>query len=335
MPDAAWLVRAGNDNELVDTFVEAGLVAIGWPIGDVSMATSRDDVKRAYRETYPDHNSRRVGVNAGQVYRFAHEVDVGDPILTYDKTDREYHVGEITGEYAYDPDDAPDDYPHVRRVEWNERISRDAFPTPVKNTLGSTLTVFSVADRWTTIRAVLEGTYEETQEEETEETEPPYIDEVEAQADELISDIIANMDPFDFEELVAAVLRAMGYEAETTRERHDYGVDVVAHPDALGFEEPYLNVQVKRQQGTVGGPAMREFTGTLGPHEKGLYVATGGYTRDARSVAREARRRITLLDRDEFIDLLIEHYDELDPEYKTLVPLRPVYLPAQDPPLQE
>lgn len=333
MTDAAWLVRAGNDNELIDEFTDGAFIAIGWRIGDVSATPSRDEVKQAYRETYPDHNSRRVGVNAGQVYRFAHEVDVGHPVLTYDKTDREYHVGEIAGAYEYDPDDAPESYPHVRQVEWSEQVSRDAFPTPVKNTLGSTLTVFSVADRWATIRAVLDGTYEETADEETDETEPPYIEEVESQTDELISDIIANMDPFDFEELVAAVLRAMGYEAEATPERHDRGVDVVAHPDALGFEEPYLNVQVKRQQGRVGGPAMREFTGTLGQDEKGMYVATGGYTRDARSVAREARRRITLLDRDDFIELLIEHYDELEPEYKTLVPLRPVYLPTQDPPL--
>lgn len=158
-------------------------------------------------------------------------------------------------------------------------------------------------------------------EEEAEETEPPYIEEVEAQAEELISDVIANMYPFDFEELVAAVLGAMGYEAETTRQRHGYGVDVVAHPDVLGFEEPYLNVQIKRQQGSVSGPEMREFIATLDQGDKGLYVATGGYTRDARSAAREAGRRLTLLDRDEFIHFLIEHYDALDPEDQSLVPL--------------
>jgi len=91
-----------------------------------------------------------------------------------------------------------------------------------------------------------------------------FVDEVENQADELISDILANMDPFVFEELVAAVLRAMGYHAKKTRDSQDRGIDVVAHPDSLGFESPYIKAQVKRQQSKVGSPDMRAFTGTLG-----------------------------------------------------------------------
>lgn len=136
MTNAAWLVRAGKHNELIDEFAQSDIVTIGWPIGDVSTATSREEVKQAYREEYPDHNSRRVGVNAGQVYGFAHEVAVGDPILTYDKTEREYHVGEVAGDYQYGLEDGPDGYPHVRQVKWDDHVSQDTFPTPVRNTLG-------------------------------------------------------------------------------------------------------------------------------------------------------------------------------------------------------
>jgi restriction system protein len=259
---------------------------------------------------------------------------VGDHVLTYNKTDREYLVGEITSEYFYDPEQVSHDYSHIRSVDWQHQESRDAFPTPVKNTLGSTLTVFSVTERWDAINSVLTGEDTET-ETEVEESGPAYIEDVESQADELISDILANMDPFDFEELVAAVLRAMGYEATKTRDSHDHGVDVVAHPDAFGFEEPFLKVQVKRQKGTVGGPTMREFTGTLHRGDKGLYVATGGYTASARRAARESAQRVKLVDRDEFIDLLIDHYDDIEPEYQALVPLRPVYIPTRDPPTRK
>ena len=52
-------------------------------------------------------------------------------------------------------------------------------------------------------------------------------EEVRGQAEELISDKIAHMDPFDFEEPVAALLRSMGYFARRTEEGADRGVDVI------------------------------------------------------------------------------------------------------------
>jgi restriction system protein len=54
------------------------------------------------------------------------------------------------------------------------------------------------------------------------------------------------MDPFVFEELVAAVLRAMGYHAKKTQDSQDKGVEVIASPDSLEFESPYIKSQVKR-----------------------------------------------------------------------------------------
>lgn len=51
----------------------------------------------------------------------------------------------VTSEYEWQPGDHPPGYPHVRRVDWKDTVSRDEFTTSTKNTLGSTLTVFSLA----------------------------------------------------------------------------------------------------------------------------------------------------------------------------------------------
>ena len=330
------MVRAGNDNELVDEFESRSLVAVGWEeLGDVSDVQSYEEMKARFNSTdeYSEHNSRRLAQNAGQLNRFALEMKEGHLVLSYDKTEREYLVGEVTSDYEWKPSDHPPGYPHVRRVDWRDTVSRDEFTTSTKNTLGSTLTVFSLDDCIDEITGVLSG--ETPDESEEEEDTVPFVDEVENQADELISDILANMDPFVFEELVAAVLRAMGYHAKKTRDSQDRGIDVVAHPDSLGFESPYIKAQVKRQQSKVGSPDMRAFTGTLGNGERGLFVSTGGYTSEAQDAARNAEQRVTLIDRDEFIDLLIQHYDDLESEYQATVPLKQVYIPSQDPPLDE
>jgi restriction system protein len=44
--------------------------------------------------------------------------------------------------------------------------------------------------------------------------------------------------------------------------------------------------------------------------------------------ARGARSPVTLLNRDGFIRILLEHYEDLEPEYKAQVPLHRVWAPA-------
>ena len=324
----AWMVRAGNDNELAEEIGEQHVVAIGWDeMGDLTQCSTRSKVKERYASRYSDHSKHRRSINAGQLYRFAHEIGKGDYVLSYVKADREYLVGQVGGAYQYRPD-LFDEYPHVRSVDWMDRVSRDAFSAPAKKSMGSTLTVFSLDDYADEIHALLTGdeTAEDEVEEKVEET-PPFYEEVKAQADELIADHIHQLDPFEFEELVAAVLRAMGYQAVTTDPGPDRGIDIVAHPDALGFEKPLIKVQVKHRQSTAGGPAMREFVGTLRPEESGLFVSTGGFTNDASTEAEHAH--VTLLDRDRFIQLLLEHYDDLESEHTARIPLRRVWVPVE------
>jgi restriction system protein len=74
----------------------------------------------------------------------------------------------------------------------------------------------------------------------------------------VFADGIAKVDPYDFQDLVAAVLRAMGFRAASHAPGMDRGVDIVAHPDAFGFQGPRIKVQVKHRKGSASGPEMRE-----------------------------------------------------------------------------
>ena len=327
-PEHAWMVRAGNDTELADIVREENVVAIGWPkMGDLSDLTTREEFKQRYRKIYPKAAEGRVGVHAGQLYRFTRVIQEGDYVLTYLTDSREVLIGVVKGPYHYREDAYLDHYPHVRPVEWLNRVSRDAFGSRARKALGSIMTVFNLDDYVEQIQRLATG--EKLEIEEEEEETPPFYEETKAQADELIADLISHLDPYDFQDLVAALLRAMGYRAVSTAPGPDRGVDIIAHPDALGFERPRVKAQVKHRTSTVGGPEMREFIATLRDGENGLYVSTGGFTRDAEIEARGAREPVTLLDRDNFIRLLLEHYEELESEYKAQVPLRKVWVPAK------
>jgi restriction system protein len=327
-PRHAWMVRAGNDNELAELVQSKNLVAIGWGgMGDLSDLQTREQFKARYREVRPEDSGGRVAVNAGQLYRFVRRIQEGDYVLTYIKASRDVLIGLASGPYEYRDDPVRHHYPHVRPVHWVRRVSRDDFGQRARNSMGSTLTVFNLDDYVDQIHAL--ATEQVVKVAEEEEEAPPFYDEIKAQADELIADLISRLDPYDFQDLVAALLRAMGYRAVSADPGPDRGVDIVAYPDALGFERPRIKAQVKHRESTAGGPEMRAFLATLRPGENGLYVSTGGFTRDAEMEARGAREPVTLLDRDDFIRLMLEHYEVLDPEFKARVPLRKVWVPAE------
>jgi restriction system protein len=321
------MVRAGNDNELADLVEEKDAVAVGWTkMGDVSSLKAREQFKERYREVYPDHSPNRVAVNAGQIFRFTREMRQGDYVLTYIKASREELIGLVDGPYEHRSDLFPEHYQHVRRVRWLKRVSRDAFSSPARNSMGSTLTVFGLDEHLPEIHRLVT---DELASADEEEEAPPFFDEVKARADELIADLISRLDPYDFQDLVAAILRAMGFRTISSPPGPDRGIDIVAHPDPFGFERPRIKAQVKHRQGTAGGPDVRGFLGTLRPGDNGLYVSTGGFTRDATLEAERSREPVTFLDRDGFIRILLEHYEALDSEYKAKVPLRKVWVPAE------
>ncbi|MEZ0258905.1 MAG: restriction endonuclease [Chthoniobacter sp.] len=69
---------------------------------------------------------------------------------------------------------------------------------------------------------------------------------------------------------------------------------------------------------------MRAFLAVLGNDDVGLFVSTGGFTRDAEQEARtQENRKITLVDLDRLFDLWVEHYQKLSDTARQRLPLRP------------
>jgi restriction system protein len=166
----------------------------------------------------------------------------------------------------------------------------------------------------------------------SEETPDPLatLEEAEESARAAIADYLSGMPPYVFQDLVAALLRAMGYHiAWTAPPGPDRGVDIVAYQDPLGATNPRIKVQVKRRGGRIPADELRSFMAVLGQDEVGIYVSTGGFTTDAEFEARgQERRRITLIDMQKLVSLWVEHYERLTEEDRGLFPLRPVHFLA-------
>jgi restriction system protein len=219
---------------------------------------------------------------------------------------------------------------HTRTVNWLGSISRDVLPISTRNSLGSTLTLFSLSDSvLSDILAALHGKPVTQTEPEAEEDFSETKDQVVSQAHELIKDKILALQPEEMEELAAAILRAMGYKTKVSPRGPDRGVDVIASPDGLGLTQPRIKVEVKHRSGSMGSQAIRSFVGVLRSGDTGLYVSTGGFSKEARYEAERATFPVTLIDTDDLADLIVAHYDNFDLEGRALLPLIRVYWPAE------
>jgi restriction system protein len=154
------------------------------------------------------------------------------------------------------------------------------------------------------------------------------LEEAEESAWAEISSYLANMPPYEFQELVASLLRAMGYHVPWVAPRgRDGGVDIVAFTDPLGATGPRIKVQVKRvTSGKIGVEGLRSFLAVLSGQDVGLFVSLGGFTADAQAEARaQESRRLMLVDMEQLVNLWTEHYKRLTEDDRAHLPLRPVY----------
>ncbi len=175
----------------------------------------------------------------------------------------------------------------------------------------------------------------ETEVEEVEEetaATATTVEEAEESAWTEIEEHLAEMNPFDFQNLVAGLLRGMDYFiAWIAPPGPDRGIDIIAYSDPLGIKGTRIKVQVKRIGEKVPVHGVRSFMALLAEGDAGLFVSTGGFTKDAEDEVRnQEKRRVMLVDLRRLFDLWIEHYERIPENYQRLLPLKPIYFLAPD-----
>lgn len=341
----AWMIRAGEGASLVEQCIEGGHIAVNFGQAIFSALPAkgrREDLARAFREKHPDWSEHKVANVSGQLYRFLAEIKVGDEVVTGDPARRLYYLGVVESEAEFVA--GGEAMPFRRRVKWTRKALRDELSVETRNTLGAIQTLFRLnAEASADLRqhAVDIGATPTSKPKPPEaaankgEREGRSIDELRKEvvekAHEFIEDLIARLDPYEMQDLVAGILRAMGYKTRVSPPGSDRGVDIFASPDGLGLQEPRIFVEVKHRPNTsISAGEVRSFLGGRKTGDRCLYVSTGGFTREARYEAERANVPLTLIDMPTLRVLLLEHYEQIDHETRRLVPLTKVYWPIED-----
>ena len=105
------------------------------------------------------------------------------------------------------------------------------------------------------------------------------------------------------------MLRESGFiQVEVTGRSGDGGIDGKGIARIHGFMSFHVVFQCKRWQGVVGSAEIRDFRGAMvGRADKGLFITTGSFSRDAlKEAVRDGAPPIDLIDGDQLAEKLKE-----------------------------
>lgn len=179
-------------------------------------------------------------------------------------------------------------------------------------------------DEWRRLNPKEESTDKEPTDETAEKDNSMNLDLLESDARDGIKRYIVSKSPYEFQDLVAALLRAMGYHTPFVAPKgKDGGIDIIAYLDPLGAQTPRIKVQVKHKPETaIGASEVRALSGVLKTGDIALFVTSGTYSADARNAATGSEKFLRLIDGVEFIEMWQEYYDKMSDEDKNMLPLK-------------
>jgi len=307
-------------------FLKDDKMAIGWKeFGNLrEIPANRDDFKKKYVQVYPDASKGAVATCAGMLYRFCHEVQIGDYVVYPSKSDRMINIGEITGDYEFVPD--AHEYVQQRNVKWLKHIPRTSFSQGALYEIGSALSFFAVKNYADEFLSALDKGFKKhaAANDEDDTVGATAEDIIESTKDFILKELSRNLKGYALEEFVADLLRAMGYRTTVSPQGGDSGIDITAYKDEL---PPRILVQVKSQDSDIKETTIQSLKGAMREGDYGLFVTLSNYTKNAQKYL-ESTPIIRGINGTELVDLILKYYEDLDIKYKKMIPLKMVYIPV-------
>lgn len=134
--------------------------------------------------------------------------------------------------------------------------------------------------------------------------EPDEVEPAQLPWHEELHQVLLSLQPAAFERLIQRMLRESGFiRVEVTGKSGDGGIDGIGIARINGFLSFQVLFQCKRYQGSITPSQIRDFRGAMqGRTDKGLFITTGTFTREAvKEATRDGAPPIDLIDGEELV----------------------------------
>lgn len=220
------------------------------------------------------------------------------------------------------------EYVQQRKVKWLKSLPRTAFSQGALYEVGSAMSFFAIKNYANDFLEALAAKNIKPvfadSEEENETVAATAEDIIENTRDYVLKELSKNLKGYNLEDFVANLLSAMGYHPKQSPHGGDSGIDIIAYKDEL---PPRIVVQVKSQDGDIKETTLQSLKGAMREGDYGLFVTLSNYTKNAQKFL-ENTPIIRGINGAELVELILKYYDKLSDKYRTMIPLKMVYIPV-------
>ena len=279
----------------------------------------------------------------GQIWPFAREIKKGDLVVLPLKSQPAIQVGEVTGDYQFDPK-GPNPYFHSRTVKWvGEAIPRARFGQDLLYSFGAFLTICRIQRNNAEVRLkamqasgwkaeILPALAKVTTTAGEEQTQALAED---SDLEQLAMDQLARLIAIKFKghnltRLVDGLLRAQGYTTYLSPPGADGGADILAGTGPLGFGAPRICVEVKSEESPIDRSTVDKLLGAVTKFgaSEGLFVSWSGFRTTVQKELATSYFRVRLWTQKELLEALFANYERLDEDLRAELPLKRVWMVA-------
>lgn len=239
-------------------------ICIGWSnLGDLSGIDNRDDLSAVYDEKYSKNNRGR-GQDIGQIWRFLHDMKIGDYVILAEPS--VFHIGRIESDYYYDNAERQsqsNDYTNNRKVNWlKKNISRNVLSSNMHNSLKTAMSVWTLNDYKSAVVELLQGTYTKDGENdmENEYVELIYNTKIETkyERNRIVFGAPGTGKSYELKEDCEDLLKDTKDNYERVTFHPDY-----SYSQFVGTYKPVMGADEKIRYDFVPGPFMRVYVEAL------------------------------------------------------------------------
>ncbi len=323
-----WISKARRTG-FTHEFFEKGYITLGWPkLPDLSKLKTKDELTKIYDLIYPSEKLMQRSIRVGQIWKFFHEVEIGDIIIFPEKETSTVQVGKITGDYEFSHEH--EIMKHNRNVKWIKVFPRSAFDSDLLYSFGSLLT-FARCRKDKAFERIVEMLEEKPVRVArmlSDFDDEDAIADLETNAtNRIIKFIEQNFSGHPLTDIINEILIAKGYVTRVSPPGADGGVDILAGPSPFGLGNPKIVVQVKSSLQTEDVRIIREMKGVMQDFKAdyGIIAVWGGLTNSARKDAQQSFFNIRWWDQVAIVSEIMKNYEKFSDEMKLKLPLKQIW----------
>ncbi len=336
-----WIVRAGRNGEReLDAIAESKLILGFLEVGDLRKLKDREVIFEHLETVFPESGRNRLRNFAAQLNQFANTISIGDVVVLPRKTTDGVAIGEVKGNYQFDPAGSNR---HTREVKWlKDAVPRSVFKQDLRYSLGAAMTICEIRrnDALNRVLAVVQsgidpgplggkqGTvFHKADDGDDAEDVAPDIEDVANQ--QIVSLVKSEFAGHALADLVAEILRAEGYTTKVSPPGPDGGVDILAAGGMFGLGEDRICVQIKSGDGAANHDVVLRLIGSVSNSQArtGLLVSIGGVNANAQRELESNFFKLRLWQMTDLLTALFKNYSKLSEETRSRIPLKIIWAP--------